>query len=81
LLNQALLVALQDTLRRLFPRHPSAVAIAEEVGTILMRAVDMVAKSGAPTDPAVWHRAFIASASEFASEETATRWLALTREP
>jgi hypothetical protein len=74
----SLLVALQDFLKGAFADHPAAPAIAQELLHTFLRAVDMAAKSGHVTDPAMWARAFTAAASELASEELATRWMALT---
>ena len=51
--------------------------VAETVIAILTRTVDMVAKSGRPGDVRVWERGAIAAASEYASEHTAERWLAM----
>lgn len=66
--------ALLAALRPIAERVPEA---ADTIARILTRGIQLIVMSGKGGDVRVWERAFIAAASEFASERTADEWMAL----
>lgn len=61
----------------LAPLCSSCPGIAEDVVSIVARAVEMAVRSGKASDPDVWARAMIAASSEFQVRKKVDAWIGL----
>ncbi len=66
----------ESRLRQAFPGETAVGLAALDFATVMLRAVDMIAKSDSPMDPNVWIAALEEAPREFASERLAVEWLA-----